>query len=701
MSQNTQNNKSYRIKYDTNNPQQQNIIVNLKQKFDFLDIGSLKIDMSNYWKNQSADYGVLVGRVIANGGVGIPNVKISVFIPIDSVDSLNPDIVAIHPYKDPKDIASDGKRYNLLKRVKTFVKNLGWLKNIFGLGTGPKYPRGSRPDRLEIMTNQTLAYIHEKYYKFVTITNDSGDYMITGIPTGVQTIHMDCDLTDIGTFSMKPGNMVKSLGYSENLFDNNGTTVKNTNDLDNIVNIQSQDLAVNIRSFWGNSPDEEIGITRQDFKLKGDIVPDFVTFGAAFTMAGNAYYGDKSLFRVEITNKFLFSISIPTDIYFDGKAPFVHVHWTTYDFNIPRVSIQGPQKIYCDINGGQYDKAAISFLFNYQPIIKEGNSLDPNTNGNTDNTDNDTEKIDINTYRNLLVNIDVYTINSNIDPNNITDINSQISVLDETKYIKYIDSGQFALSIPCNRRRKITNEIGQLVDSDDPNKGIFTEFRGYFIASIPTGEIDNPPNGNHSARVFMKIPQSTAYSKSDNGYQWVTNNQLFEAGKIYSISQYIKDIKIDSNGYQHWWGSPGIIKDCINAGMISNNSIPNVGDFFWNGWLNCSLYFLQYMYKLKKPTNKSHPDGRFCSDIVIDVDDNDNTFSLGSGVFGIRHLLRGDLHPSKFIEIPKNDYLLLIGNSNKGLKSNSNFSGTYPSIYFYKGLYNADCVKYIYNKNLL
>ena len=57
-----------------------NIRIELNQDFDFLEILSLKISQEDLYQPFCANYGVVVGRVIANKGFGIPNAKISIFI---------------------------------------------------------------------------------------------------------------------------------------------------------------------------------------------------------------------------------------------------------------------------------------------------------------------------------------------------------------------------------------------------------------------------------------------------------------------------------------------------------------------------------------------------------------------------------------------------------------------------------------------
>ena len=63
------------------------IKVKLEQEVDNLEILSLRISQSEVYKRMCSDYGVVVGRAIGNGGIGVPNAKISIFIPLSDEDS--------------------------------------------------------------------------------------------------------------------------------------------------------------------------------------------------------------------------------------------------------------------------------------------------------------------------------------------------------------------------------------------------------------------------------------------------------------------------------------------------------------------------------------------------------------------------------------------------------------------------------------
>lgn len=88
-------NKSLRLKANLN--QDQYINVNLQQDFDILEVLTLKLNQEDVYKTHTADYGCVVGRVLANGGVGVPNARISLFIPLE--DNEKPLIKALYPYK--------------------------------------------------------------------------------------------------------------------------------------------------------------------------------------------------------------------------------------------------------------------------------------------------------------------------------------------------------------------------------------------------------------------------------------------------------------------------------------------------------------------------------------------------------------------------------------------------------------------------
>jgi hypothetical protein len=175
--------KSYRIR--TQVGVDKSVKVNLDQDFDQINILSLKILQSEVYSRQCSDYGVIVGRVFVNGGFGLPNARVSIFIPLQPEDENNPVITELYPYQSLSDVSDDGYRYNLLPKLPSYEGHAA---------------TGTFPTKEEVLLDQSYIEVYDKYYKFTTKTNESGDYMIFGIPLGTQTVFLDVDLSDIGCF---------------------------------------------------------------------------------------------------------------------------------------------------------------------------------------------------------------------------------------------------------------------------------------------------------------------------------------------------------------------------------------------------------------------------------------------------------------------------------------------------------------------
>ena len=89
-------NKSYRIR--TKVGEEPGVInVHLDQSYDLFEILSLKLTQEDAYKLYTSSYGVIVGRIIANGGFGIPNAKVSVFVEVSDEDYINNDKNYLYP----------------------------------------------------------------------------------------------------------------------------------------------------------------------------------------------------------------------------------------------------------------------------------------------------------------------------------------------------------------------------------------------------------------------------------------------------------------------------------------------------------------------------------------------------------------------------------------------------------------------------
>ena len=241
--------------------------VKIDQDFDFLEILSLKITQDEAYNRYCSDYGVIMGRVVINNGFGIPNAKVSVFIPITEEDKLDPVIFGNYPFTSVYTKNSDGIRYNLLSNQPRPDDECHVAVGTF-------------PTKREVLDCDVKLEIFEKYYKFTTTTNKAGDYMIFGVPVGEHTIHVDVDLSDIGFVSQKPYELI-SQGYSEKLFASK-TQFKTSSNLDVLSQIKSRNSSTSVIPFWGDLDECEIGITRLDFDLNYDVIPTSIFIGSIF-----------------------------------------------------------------------------------------------------------------------------------------------------------------------------------------------------------------------------------------------------------------------------------------------------------------------------------------------------------------------------------------------------------------------------------
>jgi hypothetical protein len=241
--------------------------VKLEQDFDFIEVLSLKISQEDAYRNFCSDYGVVTGRVIINSGFGVPNARVSIFIPIDEFDANDPQIKGLYPYEIISDKDSDGIRYNLLPRTSETDNNCFT-------------PVGTFPNKREVLDNPEMLEIYCKYYKFTTTTNYAGDFMIFGVPVGTYTLHVDADISDIGIASQRPYDSI-SQGTPLKFFES-PTKFKGDTNLDKLIQVKSSNAGVNVQPFWGDVDTCEIGITRVDVDLNYVIKPAAIFMGSIF-----------------------------------------------------------------------------------------------------------------------------------------------------------------------------------------------------------------------------------------------------------------------------------------------------------------------------------------------------------------------------------------------------------------------------------
>ena len=248
--------------------------VKLQQTYDMLEILSLKLSQTNTYNFYESSYGIVVGRVLANDAFGIPNAKVSIFIEVDDAETIA--AKGIYPFTSIRDADANGVRYNLLpdEQISACYQNVGTF-----------------PNKRLVLDNNDIIEIFDKYWKYTTVTNEAGDYMLFGIPTGDQQLHVDVDLSDIGVLSQRPRDMIYK-GYNAELFES-PNKFKQSRNLDSLSQIFSQNKGVYVYPYWGDTSntEETIAITRCDIQLEYKFEPTCVFMGCIITDQGENAIG--------------------------------------------------------------------------------------------------------------------------------------------------------------------------------------------------------------------------------------------------------------------------------------------------------------------------------------------------------------------------------------------------------------------------
>ena len=265
-----ENQSTYRIRTTLGDTNPVTIPVSLMQEYNSFEILSLKVNTDDTYRSYTSPTGMVIGRVsTANNGLGIPNVRVSIFVPKETYDQSDEEEV-LYPFSSPTDTDTDRVRYNLLPSD----SDVSCYQVV-----------GTMPTKRKILDNETVCDVFDKYYKYTTITNEAGDFMLSEIPVGKQRIHIDADLSDIGPFlSQKPYDMIENLGYSKDKFDST-RQFKTSKDLDSLVQILCQNKSVYVYPYWGDSTENssEMKITRTDLSLNYEFKTSAVFIGSVVT----------------------------------------------------------------------------------------------------------------------------------------------------------------------------------------------------------------------------------------------------------------------------------------------------------------------------------------------------------------------------------------------------------------------------------
>jgi len=633
LNSNNDKHKSIRIKTEIGD---KFLNVNLDQTYESLDILSVKVFQKDVYRLFDSDYGIIVGRVNAKN-VGIPNCRVSVFVPIDEDTVTNPitledikkiEAAAIYPYETVYDKDAQGKIFNLLPKYSKNRNFNGFADNEYGIGATPKSPVGTFPEKEEILVNETLAYVYDKYYKYTTITNESGDYILTVPANRTYTVNMSCDITDIGKFSTT-ASILKLQGASSNFFTPDGLKINVDLPLESLPNIDIQNKTITVKPLWSQNTDNtNVGINRLDFELIKTIEPFVTVIGNQFTDKTTQYW-------------------------------------------------------------------------NYNDDCNDGNSAQYICLGNKTKGKLKTKIFTIKRsvsefYANQLNELTV----NNVEDQYGYDYDEDIELLSEFKYGEYQDgNGNFIYLIICNRNKVITDEIGNLISvDDDNNNGVFTSFRGYFYLENDV-DYGNVAGKDRVGKIALKIPQlfDADYNSRPEEMggvfksrtSWIWKHYKFDFGNIYSVAQKLNvecpyatvgeektgnqtNILYIVGGEAEFFTIPqgddtSIKRKNINQklnGQYSNfynhlKSI-NIDDkiivpAFKNQWMNFSIYFENFKYNT---TGAFFDPGARVSFFITTTERlKDNERDIGAKQTNTKWLAGGTYIQTNFILVDKTDLL--------------------------------------------
>lgn len=453
-----------RIPIDLINQKDKYINVKLEQNYDFLETLSLKLDLVDAYKNFSSDYGCVVGRV-STSSVGIPNVKVSIFL---EKNNNNSDLInTIYPFESISDKGGDGIKYNLLPNEQQ---------------SSCHTPVGTFSSKRKILDNtNTSLKVFDEYFKYSTVTNAAGDFMIFGVPVGTYNLVINLDTSDIGYLSQLPYDLINQ-GYSKTLFES-PTKYKNSNNLDSLSQIITQSNSVTVVPFWTNSEDDkkEVGITRSDF--------------------------DVNSFRIEPTAFFIGSVFTDSDhhaITRSGRASKDTGHLDQLETSEGKINIL--RQLY----------------------------------------DGSVEELSINGGR----------------------------LID--------NNGVWCFQIPMNLDYKVTDEFGNLIDSEDPTKGIPTTCNVRFKIELDDNESNNITTGKYLIPNNPNEGESVNYSFNESCFTSDSFYSTLKWNKIYSVKNFITRYqkKLDSVEERKFIGLKSVNESSANLNMPFNKVDTKNNPFF-------------------------------------------------------------------------------------------------------------------------
>jgi hypothetical protein len=457
---------------------------------------------------------------------------------------------------------------------------------------------------------------------------------------------MSCDVTDIGKFSMTPATMVTNLGYSQNLFSDNLSKIKPAIDLNDLPNIETQDISVDVIPFWGDKDNFEIGFTQVNFRIKAKLITTFTIFGSVFT---------------------------------DGENDM----WTK-DNNTHELLGRKPYELYVAKNGN--DTASLKnkrigivseTIYYYPPQISDEDIDNDNVDPQTDMLILDSSEYSIFKKDGDFILVVPCNRKKIITKEDGTELN-----------VSYDYQGGVFTEFKGFMVIEYENKFVKLNINDKLGKKVYAK----------------------GIRLKLKIPQKASIGKSFNkdddlySNNWRKQHYTFEYNQYYSIAKFNSTVWSDTerdnyydenNKYNSDTGlfsfekintgnmndyyitrNVGIIKTNVNTDVDTiyddfPSNIDRSSDYdllFGGNWLNFSIYLPQigYVYTGARFLRDVKSNTTITPNIYSDFIYNVNSQIIAANNPNTQYMARSDLHFTNFIKVSKSDLIALSNYNKKG-----------------------------------
>lgn len=518
---------------------------------------------------------------------------------------------------------------------------------------------------------------------------------------------------------MTPAAMVTNLGYSPNLFTDNNSKIKPSTDLNDLPNIETQEISVDVIPFWGDTENFTIGITRQDFRIRSVLNNTFVMFGSAFTDGENSMWGEHDHSAVRIGELFRARNDTNATVGMYTKRPGKVTE---------KIFFYPPNVSDARIDSGQADPISEMEVLDpsqYSVYKKEGdfvfivscnrNKIITDDYGNPQSIDADSPNGIFTEFRGFVT----LEITNEDVPMNFTG-----SLGEDSRVVPF----RYKLKFPQYAARQQSFDNTETSNTINWRKQSFKFLGGklYSFAKFHGITSNNSDKWSDADQFF------TSHQGAGGFFRKTTVNQI-------SGTHYTED-SLTSHDYSNAidpFRAVGIIVNgnygnYKNSGQQfpSNGTNGAYGGVFGANWMNLSIYFPQLGFQAEGSWRimRVYSADHFTEQVEDDTNNSffffDNQQKIAAHEINTKFFARSDLNWTDIIEVPKNDIKSMASVATKGFINTATpligqsyrnaskiptgwsracplYNGIGSNTYFYKGLNRSNCIDYVISLGLI